>query len=282
MHFLQPKWLIVLGIFVTISPAVEVDLVFPRSEASYSPAEWFPFVFAVQNTKRAELLNLQMSCYIRRSNDMIDFDNQLSINYDFRWTNWSGSADPYLAYSYIHNEFNTSSHWLLQCNLGWQSCDVEALSHGPYVSGGLSDHYYIWTMGFNIDNSSLREVDLVTATANGTCPGSRNAIAINVTDKIMNSPSDGNTARRDTCVVTTNTTASTTTSTPDPCRIAIDEDTAESMASVHQQRFCYLPDPPDNCPKEENGATPLAVLGVSGMLTAVGALGFAVLYIDFR
>ncbi|KAI2896892.1 hypothetical protein CBS76997_4847 [Aspergillus niger] len=278
MHFLRPKWFIVLGVFVTTSPAVEVDLVFPRSDASYSPAEWFPFVFAVQNTERAELLNLQVSCDIRKRNATLkDIDNQLYLNHDFSWTNWSGSADPYLAYNYIHNDFNTSNHWLLLCVLSWQSCDVEALTHGPYAYGGVSDHEYRWTMGFHIDNSSLKEVDLVAATANDTCPGSQNAISINVTDRVMNSPSYGNTAHRETCVVTTNTTASPTTSTPDPCRIAIDEDTAESMASVQQQRFCYLPVPPDNCPKEENGATPLAVLGVTGMLTAIGALGFAVL-----
>ncbi|KAI2940976.1 CAZyme family GH18 [Aspergillus niger] len=262
MHFLRPKWFIVLGFFVTTSPAVEVDLVFPRSDASYSPAEWFPFVFAVQNTEKAELLNLQVTCNIRKRNATLkDIDNQLYLNHDFSWTNWSGSADPYLAYNYIHNDFNTSNHWVLLCVLSWQSCDVEALTHGPYANGGVSDHEYRWTMGFHIDNSSLKEVDLVAATANDTCPGSQNAISINVTDRVMNSPRYGNTARRETCVVTTNTTASPTTSTPDPCRVAIDEDTAESMASVQQQRFCYLPVPPDNCPTEENGATPLAVLG---------------------
>ncbi|GLA81311.1 hypothetical protein AtubIFM56815_004955 [Aspergillus tubingensis] len=275
MPFLQPKWLIVLGALITTSPAVEVDLVFPRSETSYSPAEWFPFVFAVQNTERAELLNLRMSCRIYKSNNGLDF-GKLSVVHDFSWTNWSGSTDPYFAYDYFHNSFNTSNNWLLQCQIRWQSCDVEGLSH--YLpQHGLNDHEYTWTMGFYIDNSSLKEVDLVAATANGTCPGSQNAIAINVTNKVMDSPSDENTAHRDTCVVTTNTTASPTTSIPDPCRIAIDEDTAESMAAAQQQRFCYLPVPPDNCPKEENGATQLAVLGVCGILTVVGALGFAVL-----
>ncbi|PYH37473.1 uncharacterized protein BO87DRAFT_373844 [Aspergillus neoniger CBS 115656] len=279
MPFLQSKWLIVLGALITSSPAVEFDLVFPRSNASYSPAESFPFVFAVQNTERAELLNLRLSYYIYKSNDGLNFDNRLWMVHDFSWTNWSGSADPYFVYDYFDDSFNTSGRWLVEWKLSWESCNVEALTHSHH-SGGVSEHYYHSTEGFYINNSSLKEVDLVAATANESCPGSPNGIVINVTDTVMSSPSWLNWAHRDTCVVTENTTASPTTSTPDPCRIAIDEDTAESMAAAQQQRFCYLPVPPDNCPKEENRATQLAVLGVSGILTAIGALGLAGLLID--
>ncbi|KAI3011153.1 hypothetical protein CBS147346_1354 [Aspergillus niger] len=260
---------------VTSAPAVEVDLVFPRNE-TYSPTDYFPFVFAVQNTDRAELLNIQISYFIRKSNDLKDRDDQLLGVHDFRWTNWSGSADPYFAYKYIHNCFNTSSHWLVQWELRWQSCDVEALTNG-HRGGGISDHFYTWTRDFTIDNSTPKEVDLVSATANDTCPGSRNAIVINVTNTVMSSPSSLNTAGRDTCVVVANTTASPTTSNPDPCRLAIDKDTAESMASVQHHRLCDGLNPPDDCPKEDNDAPRLAVLGLSSFLTAIGALGFTIL-----
>ncbi|OJZ91015.1 hypothetical protein ASPFODRAFT_41445 [Aspergillus luchuensis CBS 106.47] len=276
MHFLQPKWLIVFGALITSSPAVEVDLVFPRNEASYSPAEWFPFVFAVQNTEKAELLNLRISYMLRKGDELADLDDQILGSHDLSWTNWSGSADPYLAYEYIQNDFNTSGSWIIEWELHWQSCNVEALNRGS-DSNGVSEHYYHRTDGFYINNSSIKEVDLVAATANETCPGSPDGIVINVTDTVMSTLPWVNSAHRDTCVVTKNTTASPTTSTPDPCRIAIDEDTAESMASTQQQRLCYLPVPPDNCSKEENGATQSAILGVCGMLTVIGALGLAVL-----
>ncbi|GKZ27564.1 hypothetical protein AbraIFM66951_009090 [Aspergillus brasiliensis] len=271
MHFLQPRWLLALGAIATTAPAVEVDLVFPRNE-TYSPTDYFPFVFAVQNTERAELLNIQLSYFIRKSNDLKDRDDQLILNHDLRWTNWSASADPYLAYQYIHNRFNTSSHWLVQWELRWQSCNVES----RHRDAGISDHFYTWIQDFSIDNSSLKEVDLVAATANDTCPGSRNAFVINATDTIMSSPSILNAADRDTCVVVANTTASPTTSTPDPCRLAIDEDTAESIASVQHRRLCNGLNPPEDCPKE-NDAPRLVVLGLSGFLAAIGALGFSIL-----
>ncbi|PKX91505.1 uncharacterized protein P174DRAFT_239590 [Aspergillus novofumigatus IBT 16806] len=46
----------ITGRHVTTARAVKVDLVFPCNE-TYSPAEWFPIVFAVQNLQSAELLN---------------------------------------------------------------------------------------------------------------------------------------------------------------------------------------------------------------------------------
>ncbi|KAA8642638.1 hypothetical protein EYZ11_004659 [Aspergillus tanneri] len=271
MHFPQARWLGLLGVIVTTAYAVEVDLVFPRNE-TYSPADWFPIVFAVQNPQSAELLNLRISYDIRKGNDR---NNDTTLIHDLRWANWSSSADPYLAYQYLQY-LNTTGHWSVTWRLRWQSCDEEALANND-ENGGVFEHYYSWAQFFTIDDSAPKEVDLVAVTANAICPEDRNAIAINVTDRTMHSLPDLNSAGRDTCVVTANSTASTTRTAPDPCRVAINEDTAASMTAVQQKRLCDGPNPPNNCPNEENGAQQLAVLSISCFLSAFGVVGFAFL-----
>ncbi|GIK06328.1 hypothetical protein Aspvir_001975 [Aspergillus viridinutans] len=272
MHFPQVRWLVVA--IVSTAHAVEVDLVFPRNE-TYSPAEWFPIVFAVQNPQSAELLNLRISYDIRKDTNR---NNQTTLNHDLRWANWSSSADPYLAYQYVR-DLNTTGIWIVTWELYWQSCDEEALANGG-EHDGVFEHYYSWWQHFTIDDSAPKTVDLIAATANATCPEDRNAVAINVNDTTMHSPPGVNAAGRDTCVVTANSTASATRTTPDPCRVAIDADSAVSMAAVHQKLLCdrlINPNPPEDCPAEENGAQQLAALGVPCFLAAFGVVAFALL-----
>lgn len=281
MHFSQASWLGLLGAIVTTAHAVEVGLVFPRNE-TYSPADWFPFVFAVQNPQSAELLNLRISYDIRKGDDR---NNQTTLTHDLRWANWSSSADPYLAYHYL-KVLNTTGHWSVAWQLRWQSCNEEALaSRDEKVlpsdhDGGVFEHYYSWVQRFTIDDSAPKEVDLIAATANATCPEDRNAIMINVTDTTMHSPPGLNSAGCDTCVVTANSTSSATRTTPDPCRVAIDEDTAASMAAVHQKLLCdplVNPNPPEDCPDEVNSAQQLTGFGVPCFLAAFGVVRFALL-----
>ncbi|KAH2287766.1 hypothetical protein KXW02_008787 [Aspergillus fumigatus] len=236
------------ALFPSESPlrAVEVDLVFPRNE-TYSPAEWFRIVFAVLDPQSAELLNLRISYDIRKNNNR---NNQTTLTHDLHWANWSSSADPYLTY---HSTGKAATRK--------RNRDEKVLPSDH--DGGVFEHYYSWWQHFTIDDSALKKVDLVAATANATCPGDRNAIAINVTDTTMHSPPGLNSAGRDTCVVTATTTASATRTTPDPCRVAIDADAEASMAAVHQKLLCdHLKNsnPPEVCPAEENGAQQLAAL----------------------
>ncbi|GFF59899.1 hypothetical protein IFM51744_10091 [Aspergillus udagawae] len=226
--------------------------VFPRNE-TYSSADSFPIIFAVQNPQSAELLNFRISYDIREDNNR---NNQTTVNHDLRWANWSSSAGPYLAYKYVR-DLNTTGNRIVAWELYWQSCDEEALANGS-EHDGVFEHYYSWWQHFTIDDSPPKKVDLVAATANATCV---------------------NTAGRDTCVVTANLTASATRTTPDPCRVAIDADTEASMAAVHQKLLCdHLknPNPPEDCPSEES-TQQLAVLSVSCFLAAFGVVGFALL-----
>lgn len=168
MYLPQAKWLGFLGAIVLVPTvaAVEVDLVFPRNESYSPPADWFPIVFAVQNTSSAELLNLHMFYDIRMNNDV---NNQTTFTHDFRWANWSGSADPYFAYQYVRNLLTTGP-WSVAWELRWQSCDEEALANMQWSSGyyyqSLWNHHYSGLLFFTIDDTSPQDVDLVATTAN--------------------------------------------------------------------------------------------------------------------
>lgn len=93
----------------------------------------------------------------------------------------------------------------------------------------------------------------------------------------MDSPAEVNTAGRDTCVVTTNSTTSPTRTTPDPCRVAIDEDSAASMAAAHHTQLCDGLNPPEDCPRKKNGAQPLVARGIIRSLAALGVAGVLLL-----
>ncbi|RAH71375.1 uncharacterized protein BO66DRAFT_437395 [Aspergillus aculeatinus CBS 121060] len=184
IHF-PARRLGLLGVLVAIAHAVEVGLIFPRNE-TYSPADWFPIVVAVQSPQDAELLNLRISYSLRHGNDANNSTTPLT--HDLRWANLSSSADPLVTP-------------LGKLRRGGASQGRRPPGRPPaLLLLGVVLHYL------------------------GT---------FNVTYTTLHSPPDVNSAGRDTCVMTANSTA-----TPDPCRIAIDKDTAASMAAVQHQRLC--------------------------------------------
>ncbi|KAF9887753.1 hypothetical protein FE257_009559 [Aspergillus nanangensis] len=203
------------------------------------------------NPQHAKLLNLRIWYTIRKDNNRT---NQFLDTHDLQWVDWSNSTDPYLTYNYV-SVLNTTGNWVVYWEIYWKDCDEVAL--------------------VNDDGNAPREVGMISGTADTTCPDDGNAVAINLTDKVMDSPPELNSARRDTCVVTTNSTSTSTT--PDLCRVSINADT---MASITAERREALRNPlralpsdrPDDCPerKKNEGAQQLAVLGVSGFLVAFG------------
>ncbi|KAL4886082.1 hypothetical protein BJY04DRAFT_213620 [Aspergillus karnatakaensis] len=275
MHFPQAPWLLAaaIGTAVNAVSVVEVDLVFPRNE-TYAPTEDFPVVFAIQNSAKAELLNLVLSYSIMGADN---FSERLlpttPLWPDLMHTNLSIS-DPYLVYRF--NDALKPGHWLLTGQLDYQSCDVEALTNPIQpVSGGIHSSVYRWSRMFTIANSTSAphsEVDLVAATKESDCPGDLNAHAINVTDTTMEADPSLNNARRTTCVVTTNSTSGTPVHTPNPCGVSISPEMAASISANLTAHRCNRSNPPDNCPVDENAAQGLVILGVSGLFALCGAL----------
>ncbi|KAL4860946.1 hypothetical protein BDV12DRAFT_180931 [Aspergillus spectabilis] len=255
MHVPHASWLLAvsLGVLVNAVSVVEVDLLFPRNE-TYSPTEAFLIVWAIQNSAKAQLLNPRV------------YEANLS------------SSDPYLFYHF--HEALTPGQWWLSWQLHYQTCDVEALTdHSPFSDEGVFSYTSGWSRMFAISNSTStpdKEVDLVAATANDSCPDDLNAVVINVTDTTMKSPSNLNWADRDTCAVTTNSTSGTPVHIPNPCGVSISPEMAASISANLTYRRCRAIDAPDDCPK--NAAQPLMVLSVSGLLATIGAAAFTIVH----
>ncbi|KAA8652420.1 hypothetical protein EYZ11_012836 [Aspergillus tanneri] len=269
MHFSRASWLLsaCMGAMVSASSVLEMDLVFPRNE-TYAPTELFPIIFAFQNAERAKYLNPHISYTIRNWDNRND---TITRSYDLRWTNWS-SHDPYFAYTYF-SDFSTEGRWKLDWSLTWESCDEYAFSNSlPRAS--MIYNSTSWGIFFTIQNAAPK-VDLVTATANKTCPG-EHGVAIKVTDKTMEVPLwvdwPGGDSTNNTCAVVA---SSTPMPIPDPCRVDIDSAIAASMSASLTATLCKGVNPPADCPEDdENAAQQLAVFGVSLLLAAFGALSF--------
>ncbi|KAJ6012437.1 hypothetical protein N7522_002792 [Penicillium canescens] len=254
-----------MGTIIHASDIPEVDLLFPRNE-TYAPTDRFPVVFAFQNSKLARYLNPQIS-YILWNNKNVTF----SETHDLRGTNWT-AQDTYFAYNFVDLSKN-EGHYAVTWTVTWVICDEKAFEN-ELPGAKMMYNSSTWGTGFTTQSSASKP-DLVAATANKTCPGEY-GVLINVTDKTMKVPrdvvwSDGDYTNR-TCAVLAK---STPTSTPQPCRVHIDNTTVASMEASYSARLCNGLNPPSDCPvHKKSAAQPLAMAGMSCLLATFGALGF--------
>ncbi|KAL4877734.1 hypothetical protein BJY04DRAFT_221707 [Aspergillus karnatakaensis] len=228
---------------------LEVDLVFPQNK-TYTPTEWFPVVFALQNPTLARYLDIQISYHM----ESLDNENLThSSSHNLRTADFS-SADPYLEYTHFDN-FNAPGRWRLSWELSWRSCDKDGFESESLISQMLSN-MTSFAVYFSIETADSVDVDLVSATSEETCPdtGPGSALAIGVPDT-MDLPSWVNWDIRQemnyTCAVTTPTTV-----VPDPCRVDIDRAAAESIQASHKEWLCkHSLNAPEDCPEDnENSA----------------------------
>ncbi|KGO73175.1 hypothetical protein PITC_003620 [Penicillium italicum] len=269
MHIPRASWLLAacMGTLINASDILEVDLVFPHNE-TYAPTDRFPVVFAFQNANRARHLTPAISYTLW---NLQDLDASVTSSHDLRGTNWT-DQDTYLAHSYS-TLFKNEGRYKVSWTVTWQSCDEEAFEN-RLSTASMIDNTTTWAAYFPTQ-SSAPKVDLVAATAKKTCPDEY-GVSIIVTDKTMKAPWNvkwsGGDYTNDTCAVVAN---STPTATPDPCRVHIDKTTVESMEASLLARLCGGLTPPSNCPEDKkNAAQQLAVVGMSCLLAAFGALGF--------
>ncbi|KAJ5647452.1 hypothetical protein N7490_003824 [Penicillium lividum] len=262
------SWLLAacMGALINASDILEVDLVFPSNE-TYAPADRFPIVFAFQNPELARYLNPGLSYTLW---NLDDFDEGASLYHDLRWVNWTGQT-PYFAHEYS-SLFNRTGRWQVTWSLSWQSCDENGFKSDP--ARMVSNTSTLST--FFTTQSSAPKVDLVADTANKTCPG-KHGVVIDVTNKTMQVPWyvswDGGAYTNDTCAVVASSN-STSTPTPDACRVHIDKTVVASMEASLQARLCSGLNPPSDCPEDESAAQRLTVGIISCLLGAFGALGF--------
>ncbi|KAJ5793097.1 uncharacterized protein N7503_009075 [Penicillium pulvis] len=263
----RASWLLAACIWNIISATntsvLEVDLIFPRN-STYAPTNDFPVVFAFQNAQRARYLNPSIQYLMwNLQTDHTSF----TLSHDLGWKIWT--EETYLAHE-VMSFPSEEGHYKVSWSMTWDSCDEESFENPDRIPR-MDHNKTTWATYFSIDNSAP-QVDLVAATANEMCTNEYGMI-INVSDKTLKVPSSVEWSAKawnnNTCAVMAN---STSTSTPDPCRVHIDKAAAESIHASVTARVCSGIDPPEYC--EKNAATQLAVAGVSCLLAAVGALGF--------
>ncbi|KAL3443566.1 hypothetical protein BJX65DRAFT_285044 [Aspergillus insuetus] len=274
MQFSRASWLFAASMVIIVNAisVVEVDLVFPRNE-TYSPAQVFPIVFAIQNSEKAQLLNPALTYWINKPDNRSDELVPLSAYIYLERHNVS-TSDPYLTYRFYSGL--QPGRWLLAWELEYQTCNVGA----EHLSDALTYNVYRSSRIFTIANSTStppREVDLVAATADDRCPADSNAVAINVTDTTMQTIPSINWAGRDTCVVTTNSNSASPIHTPNPCGVSISPEVAASISANFTAQKCNEARPPAwvNCPADgESAAQQLIILAFSGLLAICGAFAF--------
>jgi hypothetical protein len=170
-----------IGAVARAAGVLDIGLVFPRTNATYSPADDFPIVFAAQNSKLAE--HLKPFVWYKVVNLTADnteslIDSHFEHDWEFNWT----SADPYLMWEHIkiRGEGKLRVIWRPR----WTSCDQSHETVG-LARNRTADNFLV---DFEI-RASGEKADLVAATNNGNGENCPNAgVGIDVTDKTLEAP----------------------------------------------------------------------------------------------
>lgn len=242
---------------------MEVDLVFPRNE-TYAPTEWFPIVFAIQNSHLASVCIPFISVKIWRWEDINDYP----VNYSFqtRWANFS-TSDPYFVYNDFHG-FNTEGVWKLLWEVAWQSCtpDPRAFWGKHSIMTNHSASGFLFTT-----KRSAQAVDLVAGTGGNNCSEDA-GVTFEIKD-IVDVPTRVNWDGGDTCAV-----LSSSTPAPKPCRVKIDPAAASSIAASLTAKKCEALVPATGCPPEDESISQRLTVGGVVLLSGVlGAMGYMLL-----
>ncbi|KAH6617547.1 hypothetical protein F5144DRAFT_586783 [Chaetomium tenue] len=236
---------------------IEASLVFPRNE-TYAPTDSLPVVFAFQNAELAEHFNFHIAYTIRNASNIWG-NESVNFSQSLKWANWS-SHEPYFSSTLFKDKFMAEGEWQLRWEMSWGACEEDSfLTPPPRVSnltlGGID---------FTI-KSGAQVVDLVAGTANDKPCTEKLGLAVNVTGQVKQD------SRHNECAVV----VSSSTPTPNPCRVSIGSATAASISASWTARACNATFPPDFCPPEEDSSSQrLAVAGVASLAAAFGALAF--------
>lgn len=262
------SWLLLIcsGALVRASGILEVDLLFPRNE-TYAPTEKFPIVFAIQNAELAPLVDLSVTFDIR------DRNNGSEVIHSTTQSTWSNetATDPFLYYTF-RSDFQMEGHWSIVWRANWKSCNEYASADITNIDRANMIHNTSGAFTIFTTENGAPKVDLVSATANRSCPGEF-GVPINVTDHTIPVPTLEDWGNGDVCAVV----ESSPTFTPDPCRVNITPATVESMEADFRCRGVLRP---EDCSQDEEGAAQkVAVIGMSSVLAAFGAVGLMVMHI---
>ena len=248
-----------IGAVAKAAGVLDIGLAFPRTNGTYSPANDFPIVFAVQNSKLAE--HLKPSMWYQVLNVTGNIEILIDSTHEFNWTSAS-EHDPYLLWSRVNVGGESKLRVLWQPR--WTSCDQ---SHEEV--GLARNHTDNFLVDFEI-RASGEMPDLIAATNNGNSESCPNAgVGTDVTDQILEA-AIGSSAQG-TCAVLG---SSSPTPISNPCKVELNKATVESMAAVDLKEKCRGLNPPSECPKGGFANPRSAVAGVSALAAVFGGALF--------
>ncbi|KAJ8114040.1 hypothetical protein OPT61_g3979 [Boeremia exigua] len=248
-----------LSAVASAAGVLDTGLIFPRTNATYSPSDDFPIVFAAQNSKLAE--HLKLSIWYQVLNMTGDIELLVDSTHEFNWTGAS-EHDPYLLWSPL--KLGGESKLRVLWSLHWTSCNQ---THQEVILARNSTDNFL--VDFEI-RANGQKVDLVAATNNGdsaNCPNG--GVGIDVTDKTLEAATG--LSAHETCAVLG---SSSRTTISNPCKVKIDKATVESMAAVDLEEKCRGFNQPSECPKSGLANPRFAIAGISTLAAAFGAALF--------
>jgi hypothetical protein len=251
-----------LAAVASAADVLDIGLAFPRANATYAPADDFPIVFALQNSKLSEHLNPSIWFrVINITNWPPDIEVLVSEStFEFNWTRASAN-DPYFLWSSFNVEGEGKLRIMWQPS--WSSCD-ESCSQ-PDIARNHTENFLV---DFEIKQGG-GNADLVAATNGDSNDCPNEGIAIEVFDKTLVSPA-GYLGRKETetCAVLP---PSSTAAASNPCKVKIDEAVVESMKTGDLIKECRAINKPAECPEEDLALPKIAAVGISGLAAILGA-----------
>jgi hypothetical protein len=248
-----------LSAVASAAGVLDISLTFPHTNATYSPSDDFPIVFAAQNSKLAE--HLKLSIWYQVLNMTGDIELLVDSIREFDWTSAS-EHDPYLLWSPLN--LGGESKLRVLWNLHWTSCNQS--DQEVILARNSTDKFLV---DFEI-RANGQKVDLVAATNNGNSADCLNrGVGINVTDKTLEAATG--LLAYETCAILG---SSSPTPISNPCKVKIDKATVESMAAVDLEKKCRGYNQPSECLKSGLANPRSAVAGVSTLAAVFSAALF--------
>jgi hypothetical protein len=249
-----------LSAVVSAAGVLDIGLVFPRTNVTYSPSDDFPILFAIQNSKLAE--HLKPAIWYQVLNMTGEIKLLVDSIHEFNGTGAS-EHDPYLWWSTL--SLGGESKLRILWEPHWTSCD-QSHQDVRLVRNSTDNNFVV---DFEV-GASGQKVDLVAATNNGNSANCSNeGVGIEVTDKTLEGTTKS--LSLETCAVLG---SSSPTPISNPCKVKIDKASVESMAAIDLEKDCRGLDKPSKCPKSGLANPRFAVAGVSTLAAVFSAALF--------
>ncbi|KAK4172710.1 hypothetical protein QBC36DRAFT_337249 [Triangularia setosa] len=217
-----------------------------------------PVVFAIRNAHLGPLLQPSISYQVRNRSDLdqsMPSHHHLILNVS--WTDY----EPYFAYTFIN--MTAEGTFQIFWTTSWVFCNQTG-DRNQILREDTTELLY------STIKKDAPVTDLVAVTASDQPCNASPGVSVNIsnTTAVPSFPEKG------TCALIDASNPIGVSS--DPCRINIDEPTAERIQNSLRERLCSAlnPERPADCTTKENAAQSGAAVGINCLAVAIVMIGF--------